>query len=202
MRKHEMIYVFYKHLPLYDLSSHTHKFKKKTPILKNEDFIDGDNTKGGLYCKKLKRFKYERKLDIYGFDSGSKQDFKGRNGKSVYEPPLPTTVLKEEDNIYGVNNDYSVDNRPSNIRKSIYDPPLPTSIQFCKSKRGKHSTQKPVDLIKWILKYYSKEGDICLDITAGSGSVGIACKEMNRKFILIEKEEKFINIIKERLNEI
>ena len=68
-----------------------------------------------------------------------------------------------------------------------------------KSTRGKHSTEKPVALMEWIFKYYSKEGDTILDATMGSGSTGIACKNMNRKFIGIEKEEEIFNGAKERI---
>ena len=75
-----------------------------------------------------------------------------------------------------------------------YDPPLPDSLLQIKSTRGKHSTEKPVDLMKWILKYYSKENDIILDPTMGSGSMGVACKEMNRKFIGIEKDQEIFNV--------
>ena len=69
-----------------------------------------------------------------------------------------------------------------------YDPPLPNSMLEIKSTRGKHSTEKPVALMEWVLKYYSKEGDTILDPTMGSGSTGIACKNMNRNFIGIEKD--------------
>lgn len=63
-----------------------------------------------------------------------------------------------------------------------------------------HPTEKPVELLEWILKSYSIEGDLILDNTAGSGSLGLACQNTNRNFILIEKEEKYYNIIKRRLN--
>ena len=69
-----------------------------------------------------------------------------------------------------------------------YTPPLPTSLLEIKSTRGKHSTEKPVQLMEWILKYYSKENDTILDPTMGSGSMGVACKNMNRNFIGIEKD--------------
>jgi len=69
-----------------------------------------------------------------------------------------------------------------------YEPPLPTSMLEINSTRGKHSTEKPVALMEWILKYYSKEGDVILDPTMGSGSTGVACKNMNREFIGIEKD--------------
>lgn len=74
--------------------------------------------------------------------------------------------------------------------QSRYDPPLPVSTLEIKSTRGKHSTEKPVELISWILKYYSKEGHTVLDPTMGSGSTGVACKEMNRNFIGIEKDDE------------
>ena len=72
--------------------------------------------------------------------------------------------------------------------KPRYDPPLPNSMLEIKSTRGKHSTEKPVALMEWILKYYSKEGDVILDPTMGSGSTGVACKNMNRNFIGIEMD--------------
>lgn len=83
--------------------------------------------------------------------------------------------------------------------ESIYDPPLPTSMLEIKSTRGKHSTEKPVALIEWILKYYSKEGDTILDPTMGSGSCGVACNNMNRDFIGIEKDEEIFKVAKSRL---
>jgi len=54
-------------------------------------------------------------------------------------------------------------------------------------------------MMKWILKYYSKEGDVILDPTMGSGSMGVACKEMNREFIGIELDEEIYKTACERL---
>ncbi len=104
--------------------------------------------------------------------------------ETKYNPPLPVSVVKED--VYGFDN--RTDDRPSNVRTNAYDPPLPTSMLEIKSTRGKHSTEKPVALMEWILKYYSKEGDVILDPTMGSGSTGIACKNMNRNFIGIEMD--------------
>ena len=79
----------------------------------------------------------------------------------------------------------------------------PSSVQFFQQKWRRqdqlHPTQKPVELLEWLVKSYSNEGDLVLDNTAGSGSLGLACQNTNRNFILIEKEEKYVNIIKERL---
>ena len=53
--------------------------------------------------------------------------------------------------------------------------------------------------MSWILKYYSKEGDVVLDPTMGSGSMGVACKEMNRDFIGIEKDEEIYSVAVNRI---
>ena len=83
--------------------------------------------------------------------------------------------------------------------ESAYDPPLPTTMLEIKSTRGKHSTEKPVALMEWIFKYYSKEGDVILDPTMGSGSTGVACKEMNRNFIGIEMDKEIFKVAESRL---
>lgn len=62
-----------------------------------------------------------------------------------------------------------------------------------------HPTQKPVELCEYLIKTYSKEGSIILDNCMGSGSTLIAAKNLNRKFIGIEKEEKYFNIAKTRI---
>ena len=62
-----------------------------------------------------------------------------------------------------------------------------------------HETQKPVKLIEYLIKTYSNEGDIVLDNTMGSGTTGIGCLNTNRKFIGIEKEEKYFKLAKTRI---
>ena len=80
-----------------------------------------------------------------------------------------------------------------------YDPPLPTTMLEIKSTRGKHSTEKPIALMEWIFKYYSKEGDVVLDPTMGSGSTGVACQNMGLDFIGIEMDAEIFEVAKERL---
>jgi site-specific DNA-methyltransferase (adenine-specific) len=62
-----------------------------------------------------------------------------------------------------------------------------------------HPTQKPVALFEYLIKTYTNEGDLVLDNCAGSGTTGVACKNLNRNYILIEKEQKYIELIKKRL---
>jgi len=95
--------------------------------------------------------------------------------------------------------------------KKVSKEPLPTSIippqeeqpsSWCKfsldTKTG-HRTAKPIKLMEFLLKYWSKEGDTILDPTMGSGSMGIACKNMNRKFIGIELNEDIFKLAQKRI---
>lgn len=76
-----------------------------------------------------------------------------------------------------------------------------TLIEFQKIRKGAlHPTQKPVELIEYLLKTYTIEGGVILDNCMGSGTTGVACKHLNRSFIGIEKDEKYFSIAKERIN--
>ena len=63
-----------------------------------------------------------------------------------------------------------------------------------------HPTQKPVALMEYLIKTYTNEGDTVLDFTMGSGTTGVACKNLNRDFIGIELDENYFKIAKERIN--
>jgi len=76
-------------------------------------------------------------------------------------------------------------------------------IEFSNVIQGTvHPTQKPVALLEYLIKTYTNEGDLVLDNVAGSGTTGVACINLNRNYILIEKEPKYVNIIRERLKQI
>ena len=266
MRKHEMVYVFYEKLPFYDLSSHKHKFIKETksnrdenscynsrlkkeqnikyspPLptsvvkepepelesngdvnekydgnygeIKQPEYITNNITRNKLRRKYKKEGKSESAYEPPLPTSVVKEDKhtlygeikeKGIPHTTTYSPPLPTSIVKEEvvkepepeskyvgkpvlreNTTYGDVISYEIKERKNG--ESRYEPALPTSMLEIKSTRGKHSTEKPVALMEWILKYYSKEGDVVLDATMGSGSMGVACKNMNRNFIGIEKD--------------
>ena len=78
---------------------------------------------------------------------------------------------------------------------------FPKSILHFKRDKDKlHPTQKPVALLEYLIKTYTKEGEIVLDNCMGSGSTGVACLNTNRQFIGMELDEKYYNIAIERLN--
>jgi site-specific DNA-methyltransferase (adenine-specific) len=77
-----------------------------------------------------------------------------------------------------------------------YNEKHPTSIiQFDVRKgRGYHPTQKPIELMEYLIKTYTKEDEIILDNTMGSGTTGLACLKTNRQFIGIEKEKQYYDV--------
>jgi len=195
MKKHEMVYVFYRKVPKVYTENiakyHTHKFLKQDK--EKNTIIKRDESKS-LYGSEKNKVLFKDK------------DGKIRNSEPRYEPPLPVSVVKEYNvdykntqskNIYNNKNILEPKNRKNG--ESIYDPPLPHTMLDIKSEGGKHSTQKPVALMEWLLKYYSREGDVVLDATMGSGSTGVACKNMNRKFIGIELDKDIYDTACQRL---
>lgn len=92
-----------------------------------------------------------------------------------------TTSIKKIDNI-----------------NNVYYPKSYQYFSNADQKSKLHPTQKPVALFEYLIKTYTNEGDLVLDNTAGSGTTGVACKNTNRNFILIEQDEKYCEICKER----
>ena len=94
----------------------------------------------------------------------------------------------------------------SSTDKKVNDLYYPTSIiEFnnCANKRNKlHPTQKPVELLEYLIKTYTNENETVLDNCMGSGSCGVAAINTNRNFIGIELDEKYFNIAKERIEKI
>ncbi len=81
----------------------------------------------------------------------------------------------------------------------------PSSVQEFNNRasgdRGLHPTQKPVALFEYLIKTYTNEGDLVLDNCAGSGTTGVACQNLKRNFILIEKEPDYCEVTRNRLRQ-
>lgn len=207
LRKHEMIYVFYEKLPFYNLSSHTHKFVKGKVKNRNGNcYHDVKDAPVGKYDPPLPTsiIKEDNKIYENGKDNSAygkvtRYESKARKkGESNYDPPLPTSIIKEDPkDVYNYKN--RIESGKLQKAEGKWEPPLPDSILEVNSERGKHSTQKPVKLLEWIIKYYSKEGDVIFDPTMGSGTTGVASKNLNRNFIGIEMDEKIFKDAEERL---
>ena len=89
-----------------------------------------------------------------------------------------------------------------NNLKKVYTHKYPTNIiKIDKVGKTIHPTQKPVELLEYLIKTYTIEGELVLDNCMGSGSTGIACLNTNRRFIGIEKDDKYFDLAYNRINE-
>ena len=73
-------------------------------------------------------------------------------------------------------------------------------LKYKKDYDGHHPTQKPVLLLEDLIKTFSNENDLVVDLTMGSGSTGVACKNTNRDFIGIEMNDEYFKIAEQRIN--
>lgn len=118
--------------------------------------------------------------------------------KRIYNPqftegkPYTITSGKMGEAFGGENGGYVTDSTGERYPKSIL------RFGYCKEKL--HPTQKPVKLMEYLIKTYTNEGMIVFDATMGSGSTGVACKNTNRSFIGIEKDENYFKIAEQRIN--
>ena len=133
MKAHENIYVFYKHLPIYNPQMRM-GFKP---------YKGNANSESQNYDLKIKKYKPT-----------------SSNGER-----FPIDVIKFKN----------------------------------KNKHSLHPTQKPVDLLQYLIKTYTNEGMTVLDNCMGSGSTGVAAKQLNRNFIGMELNKEYFEIAKQRI---
>ena len=165
-----------------------------------------------LGVSKLKYLRYEwiwEKIGATGHLNAKKMPMKAHENILVFYKNLPTynpqktkghkavnSYTKQHDadgECYG--NTVSVSGGGSTER-------YPRSIQVFSSDKQKsrlHPTQKPVALMEYLIKTYTNAGETVLDFTMGSGTTGVACKNLGRSFIGIEKDEEYFKIAKERI---
>jgi len=92
-------------------------------------------------------------------------------------------------------------NRKGKIYSNLKNPGSVKYFNNREKNRGLHPTQKPVALFEYLIKTYTNENDLVLDNCIGSGTTAVACQNLKRNFIGIEKEEKYCEIAKKRIEE-
>lgn len=111
---------------------------------------------------------------------------------------------------YGYNTTTSTSNYDSSLKlypaKKQEELRYPGTVRLynnrSKGNVGSHPNQKPVELLEYLIKTYTKENDLVLDFTMGSGSTGVACQNTNRDFIGIELDKDYYSIAVERVNNV
>ena len=168
-----------------------------------------------LLCSNLKMFKHQwiwKKNRGSNFANTVREPMKEHehilifsNGKWTYNKQMQQRAQsgKERSNYNVKFNSHSDNYRKFNERNNniLTELRVPSSVQFFNTETGLHPTQKPVKLMEYLIKTYSNENEQILDFCAGSGTTGIACMNLNRKCVLIQKEEKYCKIIKNRIIE-
>ena len=170
--------------------------------------------------KKLWRYNlvWDKEL-ISGFLNANRMPLRSHEEICIFYKKLPTynpqftdgeplhgmgTKFSQEKNKNNNYGNFDSCNNPSAKRtgdtkkypKSIVKFPRPASCVMI------HPTQKPVELLEWLIKTYTNENDFVLDNCMGSGSTGVAAVGINRNFIGMELEEKYFNIAKERIESV
>lgn len=119
-----------------------------------------------------------------------------REEKDKRKNKLTSSLLKNEN--IGINE--KTEKYQDRLKSGINDFIYPRNYQkFNNRTEGLHPTQKPVALIEYLIKTYTNENEIVLDFTMGSGTTGVACKNLNRKFIGIEMDDKYFDLAKKRI---
>lgn len=122
-------------------------------------------------------------------------------GKKTYYP-IMEKQKERTGKIYSSSNSAPVKHDDGKLK--TYNKKYPKNVITVSNanQRGKvHPTQKPVALLEYLIKTYTLEGETVLDFTMGSGSTGVAAKNLNRGFIGIELDEKYFEIAKRRIEE-
>jgi site-specific DNA-methyltransferase (adenine-specific) len=101
---------------------------------------------------------------------------------------------------YANNGCYGNYNETEKVSYNKYFPKSIVEISNAQQKGKVHPTQKPVELMEYLVKTYTNDGDTILDNCMGSGTTGVACKNLNRKFIGIEQDPSYFEIAKGRIH--
>lgn len=160
-----------------------------------------------LRMSNIKQFKYDwvwKKSNGGGFLNANRQPLKRHENVSIfYKKQTNYTPQKFSGKPYsyrrGAAGETTKDQSVAGwVTKNDGDR-YPTSVLDFSNQTGLHPTQKPVALLEYLIKTYTLEGETVLDFTMGSGSTGVACKNLGRKFIGIEHDEKYFQIAKDRI---
>jgi len=164
-----------------------------------------------LVMSNIKMFKYEwiwKKTKATGFFDAKKRPLNDYedvlvffNKQPVYNPQMTKAekvykrgfVKRKKSDCYGEEKDFKQKETGLRYPKRIIE------VGNANTKDIVHPTQNPVALMEYLIKTYTNENETVLDFTMGSGSTGVACKHLNRKFIGIEKEERYCEIGAKRM---
>lgn len=167
----------------------TYKLALSNPKLYRYELIWKKSKCGSPLTAKYMPLKKHENILVFG-ESASYYEPQMRPGKPYKRKYTPNKVNNLGYGIKGV----ETDNKGTRHPTTILDFP-----QKWRRQDQLHPTQKPVELMEFLVKSYCPENGIVLDFTMGSGSTGVACRNTNRNFIGVEIDENYYNIAKDRI---
>jgi len=199
---HENIYIFKKEGGTYNAQ----KIKLEKPDKRNrKNEPENSESAYGNVNLKLKKTEYSDRhpTSVLQFTEDHENIYIFKKEGGTYNPQLeegkPYHVKKEGD-LKGYYREGEKNfKRSTKENKGTRHPT--TILKFNNPSKSLHRTQKPTDLLEWLIRSYSNEGDTIMDFTMGSGSTGIACMNTKRKFIGIEMNKDIFTIAKNRFRE-
>lgn len=156
-------------------------------MLKYEWIWEKDNSTGFLNANKAPLKIHENILVFY--DKPPK-----------YNPQMRTGLTPYYRNRGHASSNYGKQTESITVNEDGTRYPI-TILKFKRDSDRVHPTQKPIAMMEYFIRTYTDEGDIVLDNCAGSGSTGIACINTGRNYILIEKEQKYIDLIHNKIQD-
>ena len=121
-------------------------------------------------------------------------------GRINYNPIMTLREKVKTSRVYSSSDSNPLKNNDGKNRTYTHKYPQSILVFSNAVQKGKvHPTQKPVPLFEYLIKTYTNEGETVLDNCMGSGTTGVACKNLNRNFIGMELDEDYFNIAKERI---
>lgn len=168
-----------------------------------------------LGCSNLKMLKYEwiyEKTSATGHLNAKKMPMKAHENILVFYKKLPTYNPQKTTGHTPVHSYTKHQDDGSNYGKTLIGisgggstERYPRSVQVFKTDKQKealHPTQKPVDLLEYLIKTYTNEGETVLDNTMSSGSTGVAAVRTNRNFVGIELDDTYFEIANKRIKDV
>ena len=168
--------------------------RNSNPQMFKYDLIWVKNKVTGFMNAKVKPLKSYEVISVFSIGKTSP----GREGNMPY---YPQGLVKKNKQVTNSKKSRSVlSDRPSlkdSYTQEFTNYPKDVIMFDCES--GLHPTQKPVALMEYLIKTFTNEGDTVLDFTMGSGTTGVACKNLSRDFIGIELDEEYFKTAEERI---
>lgn len=209
LKFHENISVFYKNTNIKIFSDIIIENLNKNNIKQSDlskQILSKNGNQTGWLSNKIKgeqiptKEQWEVICNFFNIENNY-EDLLNKINKRTYNT---NTKTKDEKIISNKNKAGNLSHLSSENKRNSYisnECDFPRSVLFYDRDNKFHPTQKPVELLEYLIKTYSNEGDVILDNTMGSGSTGVACVNTNRNFIGIELNKEYFNIASNRIDE-